>query len=569
MIYLIILIKIFIQVIFIWQKILKHFFIIILLLLYYYLCSGQQVGEVTFVGDTYYDLQHAGSNDRMIALDLTNGLHFVWTGGINPPQVKYNYRNPDGSLNWQYGINVSELNSSCYATLGVITDRRAVISYEGVVAGDNLSAVSVDQSGGTGSFLEFYIPNVDTTLWQPRIAVDMRDWIHIIAYSARVNLKRALYYNRSANGGLTWLNNWVFIDSVRVFSAGIASSTDGKVAIAWSHPINPVMTSPLEMLDNDIYFVESISGSTWDFANPINLTDFVNGVHPEADSLRAYDDISLLYDNIYHLHFAYTCAGFWQGPIHAMTCAGSKIYHYCDLTGFNYIAGVLSEGKFPADDRRMYDRPSLGYDAYNTDLYCIWNQFSDQVDTSATGYPNGEIYGAYAEMPGEIWSSAVNLTNTHSPGAAPGENSSENFPSLAAMVNDTLHIEYLLDREPGYFNVFISDIKYQKISTTEFKNLVQVQPYEVNSPVSIYLLTNSPNPFNECTKITIVLKRDSGVDLTVFDINGRIVERLYCGVLSSGRYDFNFKASNLTSGIYLARLSGGNFTLSKKMLLLK
>ena len=532
--------------------------------------NGQQVGELFFLGSTVFDIQHHGSIGKTIAVDENNCIHFCWTGGFYSSVVKYNYRTPEGNFAWAGGISISSLTQTQYTSIDLSLDRLAVISYQGTFLSNLIPAVSLDQYSGGGSFVEFYIQIPETTLTNLHLAVDSRDWIHVIAYTPRISDKRALYYNRSEDDGLSWLEEWEFVDSVRVLSGCLAVSNNGKVSLAWGHPINPNYISPLEVLNNDLYYVESIDGETWDFANPVNLTDFVNGLHPNSDSLRAYEDISLLYDHQNRLHFAYTCAGFWQGGGHSNTCAGSKIYHFCDTDGFTLITGDLRTSKFPALNRRIFDRPSLGFDYSDYDLYCVWRQTSDESDTSAYGFLNGEIYSAYSEDMGASWSQSVNLSNTSSPAAEPGECENEDFPSLASIVNDTLHIEYLFDRDPSYYGTYTSDLMYQKISVDEFKALSEVNQNPDNSlPGDFSILNSHPNPFNSSTVIHFEISTPDEIFLAVYDIQGRLVEILHSGDITAGGHDFIFKAEGLSSGIYIARLRGDNWSASAKMLLIK
>ncbi|MCB9211783.1 MAG: T9SS type A sorting domain-containing protein, partial [Ignavibacteriales bacterium] len=59
------------------------------------------------------------------------------------------------------------------------------------------------------------------------------------------------------------------------------------------------------------------------------------------------------------------------------------------------------------------------------------------------------------------------------------------------------------------------------------------------------------------------------VQLNVYDVLGEKVATLVNEIKSSGNYEVNFDASRLTSGIYFYRLSYGNNSLSRKMLLIK
>jgi len=57
--------------------------------------------------------------------------------------------------------------------------------------------------------------------------------------------------------------------------------------------------------------------------------------------------------------------------------------------------------------------------------------------------------------------------------------------------------------------------------------------------------------------------------LKVYNLLGQEVATLLKGNKSAGRYSVKFDASNLTSGMYVYRLSGNNFNLTRKMLLMK
>lgn len=90
---------------------------------------------------------------------------------------------------------------------------------------------------------------------------------------------------------------------------------------------------------------------------------------------------------------------------------------------------------------------------------------------------------------------------------------------------------------------------------------------EKNSDYSLY--QNFPNPFNPLTKIAYQLPRSGNVVLKVYDILGREVTTLVNEFKSEGRYEINFDASSLTSGVYIYQLRTENYVNTKKMILLK
>ncbi|MEE9430926.1 MAG: T9SS type A sorting domain-containing protein, partial [Melioribacteraceae bacterium] len=89
-------------------------------------------------------------------------------------------------------------------------------------------------------------------------------------------------------------------------------------------------------------------------------------------------------------------------------------------------------------------------------------------------------------------------------------------------------------------------------------------------PTEFFVEQNYPNPFNPTTKITFGLASKSNVDLRVYDMLGREVAVLVNNeLLSSGTYNSDFNASDLSSGTYVYTLKTNNQVISKKMLLLK
>jgi len=85
-----------------------------------------------------------------------------------------------------------------------------------------------------------------------------------------------------------------------------------------------------------------------------------------------------------------------------------------------------------------------------------------------------------------------------------------------------------------------------------------------------YLLKqNFPNPFNPVTKINYTIKEKGFVSIKVYDSMGKEVSSLINSEMQAGNYFVNFTAENLSSGIYFYKLEAGNFSDTKKMILLK
>jgi hypothetical protein len=97
-----------------------------------------------------------------------------------------------------------------------------------------------------------------------------------------------------------------------------------------------------------------------------------------------------------------------------------------------------------------------------------------------------------------------------------------------------------------------------------------VQEHNDENVLKEYALAqNYPNPFNPSTKISWQLPVGSQITLKVYDILGREVATLVNEYKPSGKYETEFNAAALPSGVYFYQLKAGEYLNTKKMILLK
>ncbi|MCL6100551.1 MAG: T9SS type A sorting domain-containing protein [Bacteroidetes bacterium] len=125
--------------------------------------------------------------------------------------------------------------------------------------------------------------------------------------------------------------------------------------------------------------------------------------------------------------------------------------------------------------------------------------------------------------------------------------------------------------------------KFYYSTSGRFSNILVDSPYVyipvidkttgVNLTKSItrdyHLSQNYPNPFNPTTTISYQLSAFSRVKLKVYNMLGREVATLVNEEKAPGNYEVKFDGSNLSSGVYFYRMQVGNFTQTKKFVLLK
>jgi hypothetical protein len=83
------------------------------------------------------------------------------------------------------------------------------------------------------------------------------------------------------------------------------------------------------------------------------------------------------------------------------------------------------------------------------------------------------------------------------------------------------------------------------------------------------LMQNYPNPFNPSTIINYQIPDEGFVSLKIYDILGNEVKILVNENKPIGSYNIHFDASGLASGMYIYRLTAGNYISTKKMLMIK
>lgn len=88
-------------------------------------------------------------------------------------------------------------------------------------------------------------------------------------------------------------------------------------------------------------------------------------------------------------------------------------------------------------------------------------------------------------------------------------------------------------------------------------------------PEKFIIHQNYPNPFNPSTNIKFEIPKSSKVKLAIYDLMGREIALLFNGNLSAGIYAYSWTATNLSSGIYIAKLITDDFTGYTKLTLLK
>ncbi len=99
--------------------------------------------------------------------------------------------------------------------------------------------------------------------------------------------------------------------------------------------------------------------------------------------------------------------------------------------------------------------------------------------------------------------------------------------------------------------------------------IIGIQPIGNEIPNAYILNQNYPNPFNPVTNINFSIPKSGLVTLTLYDITGKLISTVVDKKLDAGKFNVDFDASNLASGVYFYKIHAGDFTDTKKMMLIK
>lgn len=107
------------------------------------------------------------------------------------------------------------------------------------------------------------------------------------------------------------------------------------------------------------------------------------------------------------------------------------------------------------------------------------------------------------------------------------------------------------------------------INGVEYGTITGLNGEDTNRLMQFTLFQNYPNPFNSSTTVKFTLPQSKYTTLKIYNVLGEIVAELVRETLPPGSYRFNWDSATLASGIYYYQLTSGNYSQTRKMLLIK
>ncbi len=311
----------------------------------------------------------------------------------------------------------------------------------------------------------------------------------------------------------------------------------------------------------------SDNGSTWSDFDVIDpryipgLEDFdeLYDYKPDDVNIVSYcGDINVDANGYVHIATALT-------DTNAANNAVVDVYQTGSGWAGKVVANGLMSSSYPNGPGlgQMGPSPYFAFDSTRTVMACQW------VNGLSETMPWCDAYFSYRTISGTdtVWSAPRNLTESDSI-----NNTATHLAPMLATVDGNHFIAFSMydyvDGATGPYsdttattNIYIAPVNFETTAVGVRNDLNVVNTFSLDQ--------NYPNPFNPTTLIKYSVAERSNVSLKVYDVLGNEVTTLVNTSKDAGSYQVNFDASKLSSGVYIYTLNAGNYTQSKKMLLMK
>jgi type IX secretion system substrate protein len=392
----------------------------------------------------------------------------------------------------------------------------------------------------------------------PSIAVSGMN-VHII-WVYNHNASNDLFYRHSADGGFSWGPVTGFGFEIIVGQNTIQPSitaSGSNVYIVWSSGIN------------EIYCKRSTDGgASWQ--NAVQLTNITyNSFSPSVSASGmvvnvVWHDTRDANGEIYNRRSLDGGAS-WGPETRLTNDPQNSFAPSVSVSGM--VVNVAWADTRDGNEEIYQKRSSDGGTSWGSDIRLTNNNFpSENPSINSSGQNvhviwqdgrdgNWEIYYKRSANGGISWDSDLRLTNNPA---------NSQFPFISAS-GTAVHAVWTDDRDGN------QEIYYKRNPTG---NVLGITPINSEIPESYNLLQNFPNPFNPSTKIKFEIPNSKSetnpkTEIRIYDVTGKMVETIVNEDLKPGTYEVTWNAAKYSSGVYFYKMISGNFTETKKMLMIK
>jgi hypothetical protein len=516
--------------------------------------------EVAVDARTHYDLQSNGvihyiiqefANPQNIsAIFMTAQDPSPW----NTKNVRYFY-STDYGVSWTFVNDVAGARTG-FPSMGLTNDYRAVIMGHNTDGGGTQRAqIYVDVVAGVGNW----------TRLNPGPGFDAGDIWGVITVSSNNKALWVASVNTTVYDTVD-LNVCTNLNYPGTF-LGYRNIPNGTTAQNYAVACGTgIWGVAYNGMNGGAYLIQSTNdGVTW--AAPITVWAW-----RASDSLGTLRSIDMMYEGSNPRVFV--------GLGHVDPVAGTfipgedskEIFWAPDINGGNPIT-VDSAGGLAAqtvnDIFFSCCRGVIGKAANGSAIYTAYNKTTGIQNAAGNDY--FDVWFRYSFDHGATWGPKIKCTNLS------GATYDYRYVSISP-TNDGQNVYMITQKDsiPASSVNGAADSQ-AKMWLLKLTSVTGISPVSGEVPATYALLQNYPNPFNPSTKINFNIPQNAFVTLKVYDVTGRMVGNLVNQNLSAGKFEYEWNANNMPSGVYFYTLkagdpstgSGQSFIQTKKMVLLK
>lgn len=446
---------------------------------------------------------------------------------------------------------------------------------------------AIDSGPGQGTFTENIFPDAISKRAISEAQLTCSPDGNVIWLSANVSNNDYLIAKSTDNG-----QTWIVVDSLKKYvphsgymlnmtTAPLLIAPDGTLyrltTLKGKGSLPPLGDAHSDSADCIGYFKSTDNGAHWAWTT----------IGRDGDPLvvTSGDTVYVLFENFSQFsgtvdnygNIQVVSNGYCVKPI-SDVAVSNRFYTLYYKTGFSAwrIISNVSDGNRPEYDSSYYKYsgnaighpyPTISVSNNSDHLLAIWSQpifTNGKLDTTG-GFVQYSLWQNESFNSGNTWRTAIECNNTTGAlfvTASPRSHwngSSLEVPSF--YLADTVRgCAVFGDHDPvqvpwrfrTFTGVVINDIGE-----------------EIRSAKKFFLSQNYPNPFNPLTTIYYEVVQDGNVTIEVYDVLGRSVVLLVSEFKRAGTYAVLFDGSQLSSGVYIYKMTSGNFSAVKKMVLQK
>ena len=530
-------------------------------------------------GGSGYDLQSNGSTQE-VWYDLANPgyVHaaFAWSSVCDnawADRTSLYFGSTDGGDNW-FELGAVPVNngttgrSGFPSIIGTSTGAAVLANHNNAAPHPTRSTIFIDNSAFEYNFTEYdpgLLPNNQGNAIWPMLAINDND---VLVFASSISGGDSFYVNTLDP---PVFSGWQIFNGDQAETHSLNFSEGGKVGLAWIGGTGQ---------DGNVYYTSSTdAGLTW--SSPVTIFTAIPDPAVPGD---IYGPIRGVNVNFYGEEPCVVFEAGWQTTAGTYYPGREADIRFWSPTMNGGVPKVIADSNnvsfFPnygvADVQWHLGRPVIGRSQMHDYLLVGFQATTGEYWPGATGADSTAYFCGmfmYSSDGGETWSDPEQFTPTSTPSidfrfvsivpVAPVEPADDDII--------TVHLAMQGDPMPAStangWNIMPPSITAEYYHFTAEILVVGVDDEIIAN--NFNLEQNYPNPFNPSTTINYTIAERSTVSLKVYDVLGNEVANLVNTTQEAGKYDVTFNASELSSGLYIYTLNTGNFTSSKKMMLLK